>query len=119
MSDEQDSDHPQSEAPIPMPMPLRRAHETGGEPDMTGRETYNLVTDTVSGLNFRRRDNLMQLVAVVVGLILGTPIGMALIDEPWVGPIVGAIGGLVAGAFISGFALMIYRGVRHLHGKHD
>ena len=121
MSDEQESDRSQSEAPIPMPMPLRRAQQTGDESDMTGRETYNVVTDTIAGPNIRLRDNLFQAVVVSICAVIGTAIGAVTLfpGERLLGAMLGAIAGLIGGVLLSGFALMIYRGVRHMRGKHD
>ncbi len=91
----------------------------------SGKAAYNLVSDVVVGVNVRRQDNLFQalfiLATVILGFIMGGIIvGLAETDVPWIaGGVVGAFAGLVGGLFLSGIALMIYRGVRHWKGKHD
>lgn len=95
----------------------------------TGRDAYNIVSDTVAGLNVRKSDNWFQLKVILVCVLLGAPIG-GVAGAMWldagdrrVGAVAGAIGlgftGLVLGLFGSGIYLMIYRTVRHLQGKHD
>ena len=94
--------------------------------DLTGREVYNAVTDTVGGVNFRISDNMFQAIFVVVSVLVLAAVGAILAavipswDLPWFGgAIAGAFAGLVIGIFTSGIFLMIYRGLRHLRGKHD
>ena len=86
---------------------------------LTERETFNVVTDTVTGPNLRFRDNLYQALAVVVGIVLGIVIGYFSVADQSVGVLVGAFLGLLAGVFVSGLFLMIYRAIRHSRGKHD
>jgi hypothetical protein len=88
--------------------------------------TYNIVTDTVTGVNLRMSDNLFQAVFILVSVILGAVIvaTVALVIKdtqfPWLaGAIVGAFAGLIIGVLASGIVLMIYRGWRHLKGKHN
>lgn len=91
----------------------------------TGRAAYNTVSDVVVGVNIRRKDNLFQawfiLVTAIIGAIIGGVVaGVYGRDVPWwVGSLAGAFAGLVVGLFLSGIVLMIYRGARHLQGKHD
>lgn len=86
----------------------------------SGRETYNIVTDTATGVNVRLWDNLFQLAAIGVCLLLGIGIGyMVSGQDPITGAVVGGIGGLLVGLFGSGIFLMVHRGVRHARGKHD
>jgi len=86
-------------------------------PDITGREKYNIVSDTVTGVNFRRRDNIFQLTFIVVTVLLAVIVGGIL----WggAGMVVGAFAGLVGGLLASGFLLAVFRLSRHASGKHD
>jgi hypothetical protein len=86
---------------------------------MSGQETYNLITDTVTGPNVRLRDNLYQGLAVLVGAIVGAAIGYFQTTDRILGSMIGLIAGLMIGLLGSGLFLMIYRGVRHIRGKHD
>ena len=93
------------------------------EPDersksLSNRETYNVLTDVVAGPNLRMRDNVVQGIAVVVGLIAGAGIGY-LVAWHAAGAVVGGFAGVVAGLLLSGIGLMIYRFVNHLRGRHD
>ena len=102
-----------------------------GTPDKsaTGREAYNIVSDTVVGMNIRKSDNLFQLKVILVCVLIGVPVGAiagALLSDSnnrLVGALGGGLGlgfaGVVLGLFGSGIYLMIYRAVRHLKGKHD
>ncbi len=95
----------------------------------TGREAYNIVSDTVVGLNVRKSDNLFQLKVILVCVLLGVPFGGvagAMLSDAGhrvVGAVAGGIAvgfaGVVLGLFGSGIYLMIYRTVRHMKGKHD
>lgn len=91
-----------------------------------GRAAYNVVTDTVTGVNVRWSDNRFQAL-----FVLGSVIVVALIggiaafansqwNLPWYGgALVGGFIGLVAGTILSGIILMLFRASRHLKGKHD
>jgi hypothetical protein len=95
----------------------------------TGREAYNIVSDTVVGLNVRKSDNLFQLKVILVYVLLGAPLGGiagAMLSDSsnrLEGAVAGAVGlgfaGVVLGLFCSGIYLMIYRAIRHAKGKHD
>jgi len=95
----------------------------------TGREAYNIVSDTVVGMNIRKSDNLFQLKVILACVLIGVPLGAvagALLSDSnnrLVGALGGGLGlgfaGVVLGLFGSGIYLMIYRAVRHLKGKHD
>ena len=82
---------------------------------LSSKETYNVVSDTVVGLNIRKKDNLIQgiiiLVAIIIGLITGQMYGGFLM--------LGGLGGLIIGFLGSGIFLMIYRAVKHASGDHD
>jgi len=90
-------------------------------PRRSARETYNVVSDTVVGVNVRWRDNLIQAVAILVCMVLGAGVGWRMAGEDADrGPILlGALAGLVAGTILSGAALMVFRFVRHVRGRHD
>ncbi len=122
MNEQQESERPQTGEPVPMP--IQRAEQARGQQaakDLTGRQVYNLVTDTVSGPNLRLSDNLIQLLAVVVCAGAGAAVGALAIftEERLLGAVLGAIVGLIVGVLVSGVAIMIYRCVRHARGKHD
>ena len=82
---------------------------------LSSKETYNVVSDTVVGVNVRAKDNLIQgsiiLVTVIIGLVIGHMYGGFLL--------LGGLGGLIVGFLGSGIFLMIYRAVKHASGDHD
>ena len=85
-----------------------------------GRDAYNIVSDTVTGVNIRPRDNLIQALAIAISLLLGVAIGALVMSRDRVlGAVCGGFVGLLAGLFGSGLFLMIYRFVRHARGRHD
>ncbi|QEG42750.1 hypothetical protein [Roseimaritima ulvae] len=112
-------------------MPENQDLSTEGTSDRssTGRDAYNIVSDTVVGMNVRKSDNLFQLKVILVCVLIGIPLGaiagvlMSDADNRLVGALVGGLGlgfaGVVLGLFGSGIYLMIYRAVRHVKGKHD
>lgn len=85
---------------------------------LSAREVYNIVSDIVTGVNFRRRDNLLQLAVIGVSLLLGIVIGAFVVQDRCLGAVVGGFIGLLVGLFGSGMFLMVYRLVRHLLGNH-
>jgi hypothetical protein len=113
------------QGPVP---PVDREEDTTGKTS-TEREAYNILSDTIGGVNFRKSDNWFQLKVILIcsliGIPLGAIVGACLSDsgERLVGTLVGGLGlgfvGVVLGLFGSGIYLMIYRGARHLKGKHD
>ena len=87
---------------------------------------YNIVADTVTGVNVRWSDNKFQAIFVFVSVVLASSVGAILAalnagwNSPWYGgALIGSFAGLVIGIFASGVFLMFYRAVRHLKGKHD
>jgi hypothetical protein len=122
-------DHFMSDNPFEAPRPTSESRETHSElpsSEMSGKETYNLVTDTVIGPNLRWGDNLLQAAFILVSIVIASIGGAVLAvfsptwNLPWIGgALLGAFAGLVFGTFASGLFLMIYRGSRHLKGKHD
>lgn len=113
---------PPSKQPPPLAPPVvARTPETPavGRP-LSAVESYNVVSDTLIGVNVRGRDNLVQLLAIVAGLVLGAGVGALVSPRDRVtGVVAGAFAGLLAGLLLSGLALMIYRGLRHARGRHD
>jgi hypothetical protein len=89
------------------------------DPPLTGRETYNVITDTVTGVNLRVSDNVFQAIVSVVCLALGASIGAIGFHDRVPAALVGGFIGLVVGLFVSGIWLMCYRAMRHLRGRHD
>lgn len=107
------------------------AHEPLGTSEKTevistDRAAYNLVTDTVTGVNARWSDNRFQLVFVLFSTAIGA-VALAILAAiypswslPWYGgALIGSFLGMVFGIFASGVVVMIYRTWRHLQGKHD
>jgi len=92
---------------------------TNSADDLTARQTYNLVTDTVTGPNIRLRDNLIQGAAIAAGLVLGAVIGAIVIPDPLVGLCVGGFLGALVSLFVSGGILLVFRAVKHAGGEHD
>ncbi len=85
---------------------------------------YDTIADTVGGVpNLRPKDNLYQLIAIVVGALLGAGGGAILVavmgwDLPvWVGAILGGIVGVIGGTFVSGIVLLVLGWVRAAQGK--
>jgi hypothetical protein len=87
---------------------------------LTGKQTYNLVSDTAVGVNIRWRDNLFQAAAIFICLVLGAGIGYFVTPRDCLtGALAGAFCRLLVGLFGSGIFLMIFRAVMHARGKHD
>lgn len=91
----------------------------------TGQAAYNVVSDTLTGLNVRKKDNVFQGLFILASVLLGAGIVavLALLNTgwgiPWYGgAMLGGFAGLVVGFFSSGIFLMIYRAVQHASGKH-
>jgi hypothetical protein len=93
--------------------------EINPKPPLTGRQTYNLVTDTVSGANLRPKDNLYQGLFILACLVLGAGVGFLVATERLQGALYGGFIGLLFGLFASGIFLMIYRAVKHARRQHD
>jgi len=86
---------------------------------LTDQETYNVVSDVGGGVNIRMKDNLFQALCIFVCIVLGIGVGYAVSARPIDGLMLGGVGGLFVGLFGSGIFLMLYRGIRHVKGKHD
>lgn len=96
------------------------------KPVSSGKAAYNVVTDTVTGVNVRGSDNKIQAIFVVASMLLFALIGAvaaALNSDwnlPWYGgALIGGFLGAIVGVFTSGIFLMFYRASRHMKGKHD
>lgn len=106
----------------------REAKDSQGQADESihvALATYNVVSDTVVGVNFRWRDNLFQAVFVMMSVLVAALCGAIAVSMnsqmgiPWYGgALAGVLVGLLFGLLTSGVILMVYRGVRHLAGKH-
>ncbi|TVQ53790.1 MAG: hypothetical protein EA377_07305 [Phycisphaerales bacterium] len=86
---------------------------------LSDRERYNLVTDTVAGPNLRWRDNAYQAIAILVVTIISVVIVSVLAQNVFAGLILGTFAGLSVGLIVTSIFLMVYRGYRHMRGKHD
>ena len=117
---------PDDERPVEAEeMPAEPEFEDAGSPaaalpqaGMSGREVYNVVTDTVAGPNMRLLDNLGQAIAILLSVIVGAVVGWLVAGNP-IGAVLGVLAGLTGGVLISGTVLMIVRAIRHSQGRHD
>ena len=121
---------------------------TENKKGITPKETYNIVSDTVVGINARKSDNLLQVKITIITIIIGAIIGVIfdgnteaseqlpshlqhLVKEPVLkvalgvvglenhtGLVAGAVAGLILGFLGSGFYLMVFRAVKHASGDH-
>ena len=73
---------------------------------------YQVVTDTVTGVNVRGSDNLIQLLVVVVTTIIGIIVGAIVNHESLMLIGLFGFGGLVIGVLFSGAVIGIYRMVK-------
>ena len=110
-------DDPLDSASAAEPALPRRRAEAEPRPASSGREAYNVVTDTIAGPNLRKRDNVFQAVFIGVCLVIAVPVGTILGGLG--GALAGALGALVIGVILSGAILGVYRAVRHMQGRHD
>ena len=122
---------------------------TENKKGITSKETYNIVSDTVVGINARKSDNLLQVKITIITIIIGAIIGVIfdgnteaseqlpshlqhLVKEPVLkvalgvvglenhtGLVAGAVAGLILGFLGSGFYLMVFRAVKHASGDHE
>ena len=111
---------------VPPPVDVPNAHQSPPQSVSPGHTAYNVVTDTVTGVNVRWSDNKLQAVFVLASVVLASLLGAILAalnarwNLPWFGgALIGSFAGLVVGIFASGVFLMFYRAARHIQGKHD
>ena len=107
-------------------VPISGTEKPQSEGISTTRAAYNIVSDTVTGLNVRKRDNKFQAVFIFGSVLLFATISAVITafngqwKLPWYGgALVGAFAGLVIGVLASGTVLMFYRAMRHFQGKHE
>lgn len=111
---------------VPAPAQIVGAEDSQPQEISPGHAAYNIVSDTVTGVNVRARDNLFQAAFIGVTMFLLAAVGAILAwlksqwGLPWfAGALIGAFAGLVIGFFASGIFLMIYRFARHIQGRHQ
>jgi len=114
-----------SDEPFFLPDEPSYAGRVPAESVSSNRATYNVISDTVVGLNVRKSDNKFQAISALVSAVFGSLVGAVLAamnaqwNLPWfAGALIGAFLGLVVGVFASGIFLMIYRAIRHFKGEH-
>jgi len=75
-------------------------------------EQYHEIADTVGLVpNVRKKDNVIQGIAVAGTTVVGVAIG-AVVGGTTEAALIGALGGLVVGGFVSGLVLMVVGLVR-------
>ena len=92
----------------------------------SGVAAYNIVSDTVTGVNVRKSDNKFQAIFITVTVAILASVGAILVilntdwKIPWYGgAMIGTLAGLIIGVILSGIYLMVYRAWRHLRGHHE
>jgi hypothetical protein len=101
------------------------ARNAGTRTVSSGVADYNIVSDTVTGVNFRLKDNVFQAIFVFLTVIASSIVGAVLPSlNDWnlawfEGALAGAFAGLILGILTSGTILMVYRAIRHIGGTHD
>lgn len=115
-----------TENPFQPPVDKANRYKDEAQELTSSRAAYNVVTDTVTGVNVRWSDNKFQAVFVFISIIVAASLGALLAainaqwNLPWYGgALIGSFAGLVSGVLASGIFLMFYRAARHLKGKHD
>jgi hypothetical protein len=107
------TDYTPGTRPAPPPLPPNTVdYRTPGLQQPTqqnpGLENYQRVADTVGMVpSLRWQDNVIQLVAVIAGAIVGAGVGYFVAGQEPVGAVIGGVLGLIAALFISGIVLMI------------
>ena len=115
-----------SENPFQSPVDARNTNQEQSQSVTPVHAAYNVITDTVTGVNVRWSDNKFQAVFVFASMVLISLLGAVLAalnarwHLPWYGgALIGSFAGLVIGILASGIFLMVYRAARHIKGKHD
>lgn len=117
----QDDKH---QTPPETPQPAQRPQSPGAADTPDALESYNRVAETVGLVpNLRLKDNLLQLVIVLVGLLIGAVVGYVLArqnghaGQAALGfAALGAGLGFVLFGVLSGIVLMILGWVRAIRG---
>ncbi|MCA9041447.1 MAG: hypothetical protein KDA65_13930 [Planctomycetaceae bacterium] len=125
MNDLNDLGRDELEIEAEEPVELELVEERPSRKEREHREAYNIVTDTITGANLRKSDNVFQakvigiclLIGILVGVIWGAVSGEQI--NMIIGSVVGGFAGVLLGLFGSGFYLMIYRTGKHLKGDHS
>ncbi len=95
---------------------------------MTGKHIYNMVSDNITGVNVRKKDNLFQFIAIIVSMMISVVVaqllfkfnnGLLWFESSGDVFLPSLIFGFFAGAIIDGGAIAIYRFVSHIRGNHD
>lgn len=114
------------ENPFQSPVDPSNASRNTSQGLTPSHATYNVVTDTLTGVNVRWSDNRFQAIFVFISIVVAALLGAFLTvlntewNLPWYGgALIGSFAGLIFGIFASGIFLMFYRAVRHIKGKHD
>ena len=79
-------------------------------PDSEQSSDYQNFSETVGGVpNFKKKDNVIQSIVVIVFIVMGLILGWAFSepDSRRTFGLLGGFGGLVVGTFFSGFVLMV------------
>ena len=115
-----------TENPYEPPVDARNNNGVSSSSITHARATYNVISDTVTGVNVRWSDNRFQAIFVAISVIVTALLGALLAalnpswNLPWYGGgLIGSFAGLVVGILGSGIVLMFYRAARHVKGKHD
>jgi len=110
---ERDVDGSATANPYASPPPPPAQPGVSSPKELTAYQAYNIVSDIATGVNFRKKDNLYQAIAIFVGLVLGVLIGLAVARGAPEGAVLGGFIGLLVGLFGSGIFLLIYRLFKH------
>jgi hypothetical protein len=115
-----------SENPFQTPVDATNTSQDKKQSLTPAHAAYNVVTDTVTGVNVRWTDNRFQAMFVFISMVVTALLGALLAalssrwNLPWYGgALIGSFAGLVIGIFGSGIFLMFYRAARHIKGKHE
>jgi hypothetical protein len=107
---------------MPAELPPQPDYASKGTPQPQQKELGDLgapqvIFDTVTGPNLRLRDNLIQLVSVIVAVVLTFLVMLIVTRDLAISAGVGVMGGALVGVLISGAALGIYRLVKGISRK--
>src|SRR5258708_926884 len=89
--------------PVPSPVVGYAAPAAPHRPDPNGPSSSQKVFDTVAGPNVRLKDNLIQLICVIVGAAIGAAVGYQFGGS---GPmVIGIVCGMVGALVLSGVGI--------------